>query len=243
MGKNAAITATQVGKTFPMGRQTVTALRDISLSVPAGTLTALTGPSGSGKSTLLHLIAGLERVGSGTLDVLGSELHACTSAELSALRLREIGFVHQDFSLLADLTLIENVRLPLEALGTARGDATAAARAAMGRVGLAGLEERFPAEVSGGQQQRAAIARAIVGERTLVLADEPTGSLDSRTGAEIMDVLAQLRDEGVTVVLSTHNPANLAHADRIAVLHDGTLVSFGTADTADSSGSAEAGTA
>nr|MDT0526087.1 ATP-binding cassette domain-containing protein [Streptomyces sp. DSM 41633] len=94
MGKNVAITATQVGKTFPMGRQTVTALRDISLSVPAGTLTALTGPSGSGKSTLLHLIAGLERVGSGTLDVLGSELHACTSAELSALRLREIGFVH-----------------------------------------------------------------------------------------------------------------------------------------------------
>ncbi|MEU4178223.1 ABC transporter ATP-binding protein [Streptomyces sp. NPDC026589] len=213
-----------------MGKQTVTALRDVSLSLPAGTLTALTGPSGSGKSTLLHLIAGLERVDSGTLDVLGSQLHSCTAAELSALRLREIGFVHQDFSLLADLTLIENVRLPLEATGTARKDAAAAAREAMGRVGLEGLEQRFPAEVSGGQQQRAAIARAIVGSRTLVLADEPTGSLDSKTGAEIMGVLAQLRDEGVTVVLSTHNPANLSHADQVAVLQDGTLLSFTTAE-------------
>ncbi|WP_128819354.1 ABC transporter ATP-binding protein [Streptomyces sp. S063] len=229
MSENAAIVATGVGKSFPMGRQTVTALRDVSLSLPAGTLTALTGPSGSGKSTLLHLFAGLERVDSGTLGVLGHQVHACTPTELAALRLGKIGFVHQDFSLLADLTLIENVRLPLEATGTARGDATTAAREAMARVGLEGLEQRFPAEVSGGQQQRAAIARAIVGSRTLVLADEPTGSLDSKTGAEIMGVLAQLRDEGVTVVLSTHNPANLTHADHIAVLHDGTLLSFDTA--------------
>ncbi|MFI5621612.1 ABC transporter ATP-binding protein [Streptomyces sp. NPDC051567] len=228
MGKNVAIAATGVGKKFPMGKQTVAALRDVSLSLPAGTLTALTGPSGSGKSTLLHLIAGLERVDSGTLEVLGNEVHASSPAELAALRLREIGFVHQDFSLLADLTLIENVRLPLEATGTARGAATTAAREAMARVGLEGLEQRFPAEVSGGQQQRAAIARAIIGNRTLVLADEPTGSLDSKTGAEIMAVLGQLRDEGVTVVLSTHNPANLSHADQVAVLHDGTLLSFGT---------------
>ncbi|MFD3940553.1 ABC transporter ATP-binding protein [Streptomyces sp. NPDC058611] len=229
MGKNVAITAAGVGKTFPMGKQTVSALREVSLSLPAGTLTALTGPSGSGKSTLLHLIAGLERVDAGTLEVLGHQVHASTSAELSALRLREIGFVHQDFSLLADLTLAENVRLPLEATGTARGPADKAAREAMARVGLAGLEDRFPAEVSGGQQQRAAIARAIVGDRTLVLADEPTGSLDSKTGAEIMDVLGRLRDDGVTVVLSTHNPANLSDADHIAVLHDGTLLSFDTA--------------
>ncbi|MFE9455885.1 ABC transporter ATP-binding protein [Streptomyces californicus] len=230
MGKNVAIVATGVGKAFPVGKQSVTALRDVSLALPAGTLTALTGPSGSGKSTLLHLIAGLERVDSGALEVLGSHIHACTSAELAALRLREIGFVHQDFSLLADLTLIENVRLPLEAMGTARSAATAAGREAMSRVGLEGLEQRFPAEVSGGQQQRAAIARAIVGNRTLVLADEPTGSLDSRTGAEIMGVLSQLRDEGVTVVLSTHNPANLSHADQVAVLHDGTLHSFDAAE-------------
>ncbi|MCP9944173.1 ABC transporter ATP-binding protein [Streptomyces somaliensis] len=226
MSENVAIVATQVGKTFAMGKQAVTALRDVSLSLPTGTLTALTGPSGSGKSTLLHLIAGLERVDSGTLTVLGHRVHTCSQAELAALRLREIGFVHQDFSLLADLTLVENVRLPLEATGTARGDATAAAREAMARVGLEGLEQRFPAEVSGGQQQRAAIARAIVGSRTLVLADEPTGSLDSKTGAEIMDVLGQLRDQGVTVVLSTHNPANLSHADQVVVLHDGTLLSY-----------------
>ncbi|MFZ3496826.1 ABC transporter ATP-binding protein [Streptomyces sp. 5.8] len=228
MGKNVAIVAAKVGKNFLMGKQTVPALWDVSLSLPAGTLTALTGPSGSGKSTLLHLIAGLERVDSGTLEVLGTQVQSSSPAELAALRLRQIGFVHQDFSLLADLTLIENVRLPLEAVGTARGDATIAARTAMARVGLEGLEERFPAEVSGGQQQRAAIARAIVGDRTLVLADEPTGSLDSKTGEEIMAVLGQLRDEGVTVVLSTHNPANLSHADHIAVLHDGTLVSFDT---------------
>ncbi|MET8968572.1 ABC transporter ATP-binding protein [Streptomyces hydrogenans] len=229
MVNSAAIVATGIGKTFAMGKQTVTALRDVSLSLPAGTLTALTGPSGSGKSTLLHLIAGLERVDSGDLNVLGHQVHACGSAELAALRLREIGFVHQDFSLLADLTLAENVRLPLEAAGTPRGEAAKAATEAMARVGLKGLEGRFPAEVSGGQQQRAAIARAIVGDRTLVLADEPTGSLDSKTGSEIMDVLAQLRDEGVTVVLSTHNPANLSHADQVAVLHDGALLSFDTA--------------
>ncbi|MFD3355244.1 ABC transporter ATP-binding protein [Streptomyces fradiae] len=226
MSEKVAIVATQVGKIFAMGKQHVTALRDVSLTLPVGTLTALTGPSGSGKSTLLHLIAGLERVDSGTLTVLGHQVHACSQAELAALRLREIGFVHQDFSLLADLTLIENVRLPLEAAGTTRGNATTAAREAMARVGLGGLEQRFPAEVSGGQQQRAAIARAIVGSRTLVLADEPTGSLDSKTGAEIMDVLGRLRDQGVTVVLSTHNPANLSHADQVAVLHDGTLLSF-----------------
>ncbi|MFD8012456.1 ABC transporter ATP-binding protein [Streptomyces sp. NPDC058955] len=229
MGNSAAIVATRIGKTFAMGKQTVTALRDVSLSLPAGTLTALTGPSGSGKSTLLHLIAGLERVDSGNLNVLGHQVHDCGPAELAALRLREIGFVHQDFSLLADLTLAENVRLPLEATGTSRREAMKAATEAMARVGLKGLEERFPAEVSGGQQQRAAIARAIVGDRTLVLADEPTGSLDSKTGSEIMDVLGQLRDEGVTVVLSTHNPANLSHADLVAVLHDGTLLSFDTA--------------
>lgn len=230
MGENMAVIAAGVGKMFPMGKQTVPALRDVSLSLPTGSLTALTGPSGSGKSTLLHLIAGLERIDSGTLEVLGNQVHASTPAELSALRLREIGFVHQDFSLLADLTLIENVRLPLEATGTARVAATAAAAEAMARVGLDGLERRFPAEVSGGQQQRAAIARAIVGNRTLVLADEPTGSLDSKTGAEIMAVLGQLRDEGVTVVLSTHNPANLSHADQVAVLHDGTLLSFDTSE-------------
>ncbi|MFD8964041.1 ABC transporter ATP-binding protein [Streptomyces sp. NPDC059568] len=208
-----------------MARQAVPALNKVSLEIPAGTMTALVGPSGSGKSTLLHLIAGLESVDSGELDVLGRSVHTCGQRELAALRLREIGFVYQDFSLLTDLTLAENARLPLEGAGMARKQAHEAACAAMARVGLAGLEERFPAEVSGGQQQRASIARAIVGERKLVLADEPTGSLDSRTGAEIMDILGGLRNDGVTVVLSTHNTANLAYADQIAELRDGALVS------------------
>lgn len=219
----AAVAARRVSKSFLMGRQKVPALREVSLEVPAGTMTALIGPSGSGKSTLLHLVAGLESVDSGELEVLGRPVHSCGQAELATLRLREIGFVYQDFSLISDLTLAENVRLPLEGAGVARRRANDAACEAMARVGLSGLEGRFPAEVSGGQQQRASIARAIVGERKLVLADEPTGSLDSRTGAEIMDILAGLRDDGVTVVLSTHNTANLAYADRIAEMHDGTL--------------------
>ncbi|MGW3661235.1 ABC transporter ATP-binding protein [Streptomyces sp. NPDC005151] len=207
------------------GRQRVLALSGVSLTVPAGTMTALVGPSGSGKSTLLHLIAGLESVDSGQLDVLSRPVHTCGQAELAALRLRETGFVYQDFSLISDLTLAENVRLPLEGAGIARKQAHGAALEAMARVGLSGLEERFPAEISGGQQQRASIARAIVGERKLVLADEPTGSLDSKTGAEIMDILGGLRDDGVTVVLSTHNTTNLAYADQIAELRDGVLIS------------------
>ncbi|MEU9580999.1 ABC transporter ATP-binding protein [Streptomyces chilikensis] len=226
MATEAAVTARDVSKSFLMGRQKVPALKGVSLGVAAGTMTALIGPSGSGKSTLLHLIAGLESVDSGELSVLGRPVHTSGQAELAALRLREIGFVYQDFSLISDLTLIENVRLPLEGAGIARKQAHAAAGEAMARVGLSGLEDRFPAEVSGGQQQRASIARAIVGERKLVLADEPTGSLDSKTGIEIMEILAGLRDEGVTVVLSTHNPANLAYADETAELSDGSLVSL-----------------
>ncbi|WP_406409541.1 ABC transporter ATP-binding protein [Streptomyces sp. NBC_01643] len=225
MVAEAAVTAREVSKSFFMGRQAVPALSKVSLEVPAGTMTALIGPSGSGKSTLLHLIAGLESVESGELEVLRRSVHTCGQAELAALRLREIGFVYQDFSLIADLTLAENVRLPLEGAGVARKQAHEAACDAMARVGLSGLEDRFPAEVSGGQQQRASIARAIVGERKLVLADEPTGSLDSKTGAEIMDILGGLRDDGVTVVLSTHNPTNLSYADQIAELSDGALVS------------------
>ncbi|WP_411078402.1 ABC transporter ATP-binding protein [Streptomyces sp. cmx-10-25] len=224
MAAEAAVTAHDVSKSFIMGRQKVAALKGVSLRVPTGTMTALIGPSGSGKSTLLHLIAGLESVDSGELEVLGRPVQTCGQAELAALRLREIGFVYQDFSLISDLTLVENVRLPLEGMGVVRKQAHEAACEAMARVGLTGLENRFPAEVSGGQQQRTSIARAIVGKRKLVLADEPTGSLDSKTGVEIMEILGGLRDDGVTVVLSTHNPANLSYADQTAELADGSLV-------------------
>lgn len=223
MGMASAVSARRVSKTFEMGHQSVHAVREVSLDVPEATMVALTGPSGSGKSTLLHLMAGLESPDQGELLVLGHPVHTSSQAELARLRLREIGFVYQDFSLISDLTLAENVRLPLEGAGTARKTAHTAAVEALGRVGLGGLEDRFPAEVSGGQQQRASIARAVVGDRRLVLADEPTGSLDSATGADIMKLLGGLRDEGVTVLVSTHNTANLAYADQVVAMHDGSL--------------------
>ncbi|MFJ8043888.1 ABC transporter ATP-binding protein [Kitasatospora sp. NPDC096147] len=236
------VRARRIGKTFTTGGETVHAVDDVSLDVPAGRMLVLIGASGSGKSTLLNLIGGLERPDSGALTVLGTDLRTATARETAQLRLTRIGFVFQDFNLVRDLTLAENVSLPLEGNGTARRPARAAARDALDRVGLAGLADRYPAEVSGGQQQRASIARAIVGERELVLADEPTGALDSRTGREIMDLLGGLRAEGVTVVLSTHNPANLGHGDQVLELADGRTVpavdrtTGGTAERTDGEG-------
>ncbi|MFE7561222.1 ABC transporter ATP-binding protein [Kitasatospora sp. NPDC057500] len=193
----------------------------VSLTVEAGELAVLVGASGSGKSTLLNLIGGLDRPDSGELSVLGSDMTAASEKELARMRLTRIGFVFQDFNLLRDLTLLENVSLPLEGAGVARRAARDAAAKALARVGLGGLGDRFPSEVSGGQQQRVAIARAVVGEREIVLADEPTGALDSATGREIMELLSGLSGEGTTVVLSTHNPANLAFASQVVTLRDG----------------------
>ncbi|GLW58878.1 ABC transporter ATP-binding protein [Kitasatospora phosalacinea] len=220
----SAVKAVRVSRVYPGGGEPVRAVDQVSLSVAAGELAILVGASGSGKSTLLNLIGGLDRPDSGKLTVLGTDMSASSEKELARMRLTRIGFVFQDFNLLRDLTLLENVALPLEGAGVARRTARDAAAKALARVGLSDLDDRFPSEVSGGQQQRVAIARAVVGDREIILADEPTGALDSTTGHEIMKLLSGLSKEGTTVVLSTHNPANLPFASQVVTLRDGRRV-------------------
>ncbi|MFB7378694.1 ABC transporter ATP-binding protein [Kitasatospora purpeofusca] len=196
----------------------------MDLEIADGEFVVVMGTSGSGKTTLLNLIGGLDRATAGRLQVLGMDLAGLSEARLAQLRMVSIGFVFQEFNLLPELTLQENVALPLEGAGVARAQARRRADEALSRVGLAGLGPRFPDEVSGGQQQRAAIARAVVGERRLLLADEPTGALDSATGAQVMSTLRELCDSGVTAIVSTHNPANAEHADRVVRMQDGRIV-------------------
>ncbi|MFE6872754.1 ABC transporter ATP-binding protein [Kitasatospora sp. NPDC057692] len=199
-------------------------MNGVDLDIGDGEFVVVMGTSGSGKTTLLNLIGGLDRSTAGRLEVLGMDLAGLPEARLARLRMVSIGFVFQEFNLLPELTLRENVALPLEGSGVARAQARRRADAALARVGLAGLGPRFPDEVSGGQQQRAAIARAVVGERRLLLADEPTGALDSATGAQVMGTLRELCDSGVTAIVSTHNPANADYADRIVRMQDGRIV-------------------
>ncbi|MFJ7271983.1 ABC transporter ATP-binding protein [Streptomyces sp. NPDC099050] len=231
----AAVEAVSVSRIYPSAAEPVHAVDKVSLTVEEGELAILVGASGSGKSTLLNLIGGLDRPDEGKLAVLGTDMTVSSEKDLARMRLTRIGFVFQDFNLLRDLTLLENVSLPLEGAGVPRPTARAAAATALERVGLGDLGNRFPSEVSGGQQQRAAIARAIVGEREIILADEPTGALDSTTGQEIMQLLSALSAEGTTVVLSTHNPANLPYASQVVTLRDGRRV-----DAEDREPSAEA---
>ncbi|WP_424213542.1 ATP-binding cassette domain-containing protein [Streptomyces sp. BI20] len=212
-------------KTFASGRHSVTALRGVDLDVPAGAMLALAGPGGSGKSTLVDLLAGLHAADEGEVAVLGHHLAARRPADRAALRLRRIGLVRPDPGLLADLSLGENTALPLEAAGIPRARARQAARAALDRVGIADLRDRLPAQVDPAARQRAAVARAVVGDRELLLADDPTARLDSRAAADLLRLLAGLRDHGVTVVL-THRgtgPGPVRHADLVAELADGVL--------------------
>ncbi|MFJ1752733.1 ABC transporter ATP-binding protein [Kitasatospora sp. NPDC088134] len=241
----AAVEASEVSRVYRSGTEEVRAVDGVSLTVRPGELAVLVGASGSGKSTLLNLVGGLDRPDAGRLTVLGTDLTAASERDLARMRLTRVGFVFQDFNLLRDLTLAENVSLPLEGADVPRRTARAAAEEALRRVGLGGLGGRFPAEVSGGQQQRTAIARAVVGDRELVLADEPTGALDTATGREIMELLARLAADGSTVLLSTHNPANLAYASQVVTLRDGRRVDAADADAAgtDATGTAGAGRA
>ncbi|HWC04403.1 MAG TPA: ABC transporter ATP-binding protein [Methylomirabilota bacterium] len=201
----------------------VTILDGVTLRVPAGQFVAVTGPSGSGKSTLLGLVAGLDRPTAGSVRVDGVELSALDEDALARLRLAKIGYVFQSFHLIPTLTAIENVAIPLELAGVA--DAAARAGALLEEVGLKARGSHYPAELSGGEQQRVALARAVANRPGLVLADEPTGNLDSATGAQIVDLLVGLhRRQGVTLVLVTHDPALAAHADRVVELRDGRVV-------------------
>ena len=201
----------------------VTILDGVTLEVPPGQFLAITGPSGSGKSTLLGLVAGLDRPTAGSILVDGVELASLDEDALARLRLAKIGYVFQAFHLIPTLTALENVSIPLELAGGA--DASGQARALLEEVGLKARVDHYPAELSGGEQQRVALARAVANQPRLLLADEPTGNLDSATGAQIVDLLASLhRRHGTTLILVTHDPALAAHAQRIVELRDGRVV-------------------
>jgi putative ABC transport system ATP-binding protein len=201
------------------------ALTNLTLQIEEGDFAAVMGPSGSGKSTLLNLVAGLDRPTSGRVVVDGSEVGRMSESALARFRRRRIGFVFQFFNLLPSLTVLENVLVPAQLAGSRPGFAAARARELLDRLGIREVGGHYPARLSGGQQQRVAIARALINAPRVLLADEPTGALDSATGAEVMGLLQDLHGEGQTVVLVTHD-AKLAtrHAGRVISLLDGRLL-------------------
>jgi putative ABC transport system ATP-binding protein len=206
------------------GETAVHALRGVSLTVEPGELVAVMGPSGSGKSTLLNLAGGLDAPTSGSVLVEGTDLGGLSRAQLAAVRRRSVGYVFQDFNLIPALTAAENVALPRELDGVRMREVRRESAAALEEVGLSELADRFPDELSGGQRQRVAIARALVGPRRLVLADEPTGALDSRTGEWVLRLLRTRCDAGAAGVLVTHEARHAAWADRVVFLRDGAMV-------------------
>jgi putative ABC transport system ATP-binding protein len=214
-----------VVKSFGSGQTEVRALRGVTFNVAEGEFVAVMGPSGCGKSTLLHLAGALEPPSAGSIRVGGRELAGMGAAERSELRRNDVGYVFQRLNLIPSLTAIENVMLPLELAGGSHRHARGLALDALAAVGLDVRLDRYPDDFSGGQQQRIAIARAIVGERRLLLADEPTGSLDTASGDEVIELLAALpRDHGTAVVLVTHEPRFASWADRFVFLRDGRIV-------------------
>ncbi len=223
-----------VSRVHGSGSTAVHALRSVGVQVYAGELVAVMGPSGSGKSTLLTLAGGLDRPSSGSVLVEGTALESLDQGHRARMRRTAIGYVFQDFNLIPALTAAENVALPRELDGERSRAARRAALAALTEVGIGELADRFPDELSGGQQQRVAIARAVVGERRLILADEPTGALDTETGEDILGLLRARCDAGAAGVLVTHEARYAAWADRVVFLRDGRIVDETRADRPDS---------
>ncbi len=217
----ALIELQDIWKTYHMGDSELHALRDVSLAIEPGEFTAIMGASGSGKSTLMNLLGCLDRPSHGRYLLDGEDVSAMGRDELAEIRNRTIGFVFQNFNLLARTSAVENVELPLLYAGVGAAERHARAQAALERVGLAGRAHHHPNQLSGGQQQRVAIARALVNEPRLLLADEPTGNLDSRTSVEVMALLQELGRGGITVVLVTHEPDIAEHSSRVIVMRDG----------------------
>jgi putative ABC transport system ATP-binding protein len=224
MTATAALVVDHVSRRYTTGSQTVNALVDVSLAIGSGEFVAIMGPSGSGKSTLLTIAGGLETPTSGTVWVDGVAIAGLSRSRLAQLRRERIGYVFQAFNLLPALTAAENVRLPLELDGVRRKAAHARALAQLEAVGLGDRANQFPDDLSGGEQQRVAIARALVAGGQLVLADEPTGALDSANGEAVMRTLRRACDAGASAVVVTHDAQLAAWADRVVFLRDGRVV-------------------
>lgn len=213
-----------LSRQFRSGSKTITVLNDVNLAIHHGEFVAIMGPSGSGKSTLLALLAGLDRPTSGSVAIDGDPIEAMSESELAMVRRRKIGFVFQSFHLLGNFTALENVMLPAELLR--RPHPRRRAEDLLSRVGLSDRGHHYPSQLSGGEQQRVALARAFSPDPTVLLADEPTGNLDSANGRIVLDMMLDLRrDHGTTLVLVTHDPALAELADRVIRLRDGRVVS------------------
>ena len=224
-----AVKLSDVRKTYRTGPIDVPALRGVTLNVGAGEFAAAAGPSGSGKTSLLNIIGGLDRADTGDIWVAGQNLQVLSSGELARLRLQRIGFVFQTYNLLPVLTALENAEFTLLLQGMPARQRREKVEKLFSEIGLAGLEDRRPAELSGGQQQRVAVARAMVTEPALILADEPTANLDSASAIALLDVMEQLnRTTGTTFLFSTHDPQVMERAHRLIRLRDGQVVSDDT---------------
>ena len=210
-------------KDYPMGKTVTRVLKNVDLDVAEGDYLAIMGPSGSGKTTLMNLIGCLDVPTSGSYLLGGREITKCSGKELAEVRNKEIGFVFQSFHLLPKLTALDNVALPLLYGGVKKEERRERARVALETVGLADRLDHRPDQLSGGQCQRVAIARAIVGKPRLLLADEPTGALDSASGAQVMELFRQLHDAGSTIIMITHDRGIAHHADTIMTIRDGVL--------------------
>jgi len=213
-----------LNRSFSMGSETVVALDGVELEVPRGSFTAVLGPSGSGKSTLLHLLGGLDRPSSGSIEVEAQRLEAMDENALAAFRRTTVGFIFQSFNLIPSMTALGNVGFPMQFAGTRAAARQARAWELLRDVGLEDRAYHRPAELSGGQQQRVAVARALVNDPQLILADEPTGNLDSLSGAQMMHLLAELHRQGRTVIVVSHDPRILRYATHIIRLLDGRVV-------------------
>ena len=211
-------------KTYLMGDTVVRALDGVSLTIESGEFTAIMGPSGSGKSTLMNILGCLDRPTSGSYKLDGAEVATLSDDDLAVTRNKKIGFVFQNFNLLARMSALQNVALPMVYAGVPKVERLERAKKSLTMVGLAERMHHRPNELSGGQRQRVAIARALVNEPTIILADEPTGNLDSRSGDEIMEIFCELNQQGRTVVLVTHEPDIAAYTRRTVLFRDGVMV-------------------
>lgn len=221
---NPIIVVDNIHKSYLMGKEAVPALRGVSLEIEQGEFVCLMGPSGSGKTTLLNIIGGLDEPSRGHITIEGENLVSLSENQLARLRLNKMGFVFQNYNLLGNFTAIENVEAPMVLARAGRRGRGDKAKALLDKVGLGDRVDHYPSELSGGQQQRVAIARALANDPPILIGDEMTGDLDSKTGFEIMEIISELNKEGMTVVFVTHDPRMSEYASRVVNLQDGRLL-------------------